>query len=218
MPQFPEDTNYGEAGADRDAPRPFEVTSSRFEVYQHSIYISDAIGEPIDYVPIFSALRDAHEGDQFVFYLNTVGGQLSTGLQLINAIRDTPARVTMVLDPQAYSMGALLFLCGHELIVPDNSLLMLHNYSSGGSGGKGHEQLAEVQASMKSFERVMRQVCEGFLTPNEIKGVMSGQDLWLDAEDIRKRLARTRAADPESIQAAAPPRARRKPVPARKKA
>jgi ATP-dependent Clp protease, protease subunit len=198
--------------ADQNRLPPFEVVSSKFEVQQHNIYLSDGIGHPIEYVPILSALRLAGEHDQFTFYLNTEGGRLSTGLQLINAIRDTAAHVTMVLDPWAYSMGALLFLTGHELIIPDTSQLMFHNYSGGSPMGKGHEQLAEVQASMKSFERVMRQVCQGFLTPEEIKGVMSGQDLWLDADEIRARLAKMKdgASEPPAVT---PRRTRKKPVP-----
>lgn len=210
MPNFAEDLpNLSELSSERGRAVPFEVVSDTFDIHRHSIYLSEAIGDPIEYVPILSSLRAAHEHDEFVFYLNTEGGQLATGLQLINAIRDTAARVTMVLDPQAYSMGALLFLTGHELVIPDGAQLMFHNYSGGVPMGKGHEQLAEVQAAMKSYERVLRRVCLGFLTDDEIKGVMSGQDVWLDSEEIRERLAKMKA--PEPATAVSPPRARKKP-------
>jgi hypothetical protein len=60
---------------------------------------------------------------------------------------------------------------------------------------------------MKSYERVLRRVCQGFLSPDEIRGVMNGQDVLLDSEEIRERLAKMKA--PEPATAVAPPPVRK---------
>jgi len=158
-------------------------------VREYHVYLSDEIDDPLEYVDLLAALRRAEPHDTFYIYLNTPGGRLDTGLQLINAFHDSAARVITVLDPQAYSMGALLFLSGKELVVPNNSMLMFHNYSSG-LRGKGNEQLAEVQAASRSFEKVMKKVCQPFLSADEVKNILNGQDLWLDSDDILRRLER----------------------------
>lgn len=170
---------------------PFEMVEYSMAIREYHVYISEDIEDPIEYVDLLTALRRADVNDTFYIYLNTPGGRLDTGLQLINAMHSSRARVVTVLDPQAYSMGALLFLSGKELIVPENSMLMFHNYS-GGTRGKGNEQLAEVQAASRSFEKVMKKICQPFLSADEIRNILNGQDLWLDSDDILARLDRMR--------------------------
>ncbi len=115
-------------------------------------------------------------------------------------------------------MGAFIFLAGDIQMVPDNAQLMLHNYSSG-LLGKGNEQLAEVRAASQSFENLFRSICYPFLLPEEISNIMNGQDLWLDAENIRSRFDRiAKAEEEERAESEAPisvarPRARRKATP-----
>lgn len=170
---------------------PFEMVEYSMAIREYHVYISEDIEDPIEYVDLLAALRRADINDTFYIYLNTPGGRLDTGLQLINAMHSSRARVVTVLDPQAYSMGALLFLSGKELIVPENSMLMFHNYS-GGTRGKGNEQLAEVQAASRSFEKVMKKICQPFLSADEIRNILNGQDLWLDSDEILERLDRMR--------------------------
>lgn len=201
-------------------PKPcFEIFTRTIEVHQHSVYLTEEIEGPADYVDLVHELRSAAPHDSFTLYLNTSGGRVDAGLQLINAIRDSEATVTAILDPYAYSMGAFIFLAADIQMVPDNAQLMLHNYSSG-LLGKGNEQLAEVRAASQSFENLFKSICYPFLLPEEISNIMNGQDLWLDAENIRTRFDRIAkaeekgSAEPEAPVPVARPRARRKTAPA----
>lgn len=192
---------------------PYEMLTYTVEVNQHSVYMSDAIQSPNEYIELIHALRSAGPNDEFVIYLNTEGGRVDAGLQIINAMNDSEAHIITVLDPQAYSMGAIMFLASDEHVVPDNAQLMFHNYSSG-LLGKGNEQLAEVKFASRTFEKLFTSVCTPFLSREEIGNIMNGQDLWLDAEEIRKRLKRAAAAAAAAAAAVASgvaaPRGRRK--------
>lgn len=194
---------------------PYEIITDTIEVHRHRVYISDDLDAPAEYIELIDLLRSAAAHDTFTIYLNTAGGQVDTGLQLINAIRDSAAEVTMVLDTRAYSMGAFMFLAGDIQVVPDHAQLMLHHYS-GGLLGKGNEQLAEVKATSRNFEKLFRSICLPFLTPDEITHIMNGQDLWLDAEEIRRRLKRCAREAEQGLAAAAekPKRRRRLAAPA----
>jgi len=171
-------------------------------IRQISFYLSGEIGAPIHYTDLLYTLRSTSESDIIFLHLNTQGGNFDTGLQIINNIAASPAHVITILEARAYSMGALIFLAGDELIVHDTCQLMFHNYSSA-LIGKGNEQQAQVMASGKWFEKVMRHVCMPFLSAEELERIFRGEDIWLDTDDIRRRLHR--------IQQGLPTTAPRKP-------
>lgn len=166
----------------------FQVFSTVHTRREYDIYLSHELVEPSAYDELCQLLRGADPQDSVRLYLNTHGGDVASGLALIQAMQDSEATVTTILNPQAYSMGALLFLAGDVLVARPNGILMIHNYSSGLSG-KGNEQAAEVAALNTWFEEVLRNVCHPFLTRAELKAVLHGRDLWLHYADIQKRLA-----------------------------
>ena len=66
---------------------------------------------------------------------------------------------------------------------------MFHTYSSS-FAGKGSEQLAEVQALGNWFEKVTTRLCTPFLSAADISHILQGSDLWMDSDEIRRRLQR----------------------------
>ncbi|MBV8049216.1 MAG: Clp protease ClpP [Paludibacterium sp.] len=173
----------------------FKRYESQGVARQISFYLSGEIGEPIHYTDLLYTLRSASSSDLILLHLNTPGGNFDTGLQIINNISASEAHVLTVLEARAYSMGAMIFLAGDELIVHDTCQLMFHNYSSA-LFGKGNEQQAQVGAVSKWFGKVMRQVCRPFLTDEEVDHILHGEDIWMDSDDIRRRLAHLQKGEP----------------------
>lgn len=162
-------------------------------VRQLSYYICGELKEPQYYTELFFTLRTASETDLIYLHLNSPGGDFNTGLQIINNIAASSARVVTILEARAYSMAALIFLSGDELFVHDNCQLMFHTYS-GIFAGKGNEQQAEIAAVGRWFEKVMRRICTPFLTDDEVDRILKGADYWIDSDDISRRLSRRPAA------------------------
>lgn len=158
-------------------------------IHQISYYLCGEIREPEYYTELFYTLRTAAETDLVYLHLNSPGGDFDTGLQIINNMRASAARVVTVLEARAYSMAAFIFLAGDELVVHDNCQLMFHTYTSG-FFGKGHEQQAEVAALGNWFQKVMTRICTPFMTTAEIDRVLKGGDLWMDSDEIQRRLKR----------------------------
>jgi len=158
-------------------------------VRQVSYYLCGEILEPQYYTELFYTLRSASETDLVYLHLNSSGGDFNTGLQLINNILASNARVVTILEARAYSMAAMIFLCGDELIVHDNCQLMFHIYS-GIFAGKGNEQQAEIMAVGNWFEKIMTRLTSPFLTEVEIQNILKGVDVWMDSDEIRRRLQR----------------------------
>lgn len=164
-------------------------------------YLCGEILGPHLYTDLFFTLRSANPDDAIFLHLNTQGGDFDCGLQIVNNMLASPARVVTVLEARAYSMGALIFLAGDELVVHDNCQLMFHTYS-GSFAGKGHEQQAQAQALASWFEKVLTRLCSPFLSAAEIGRVLKGSDLWMDSDEIRRRLGRVSRAAQQGQPAA----------------
>jgi len=180
-------------GSDEEAlPEPFtglQRFERRTELRQVSFYISGLIEHAALYNDLFYTLRTASETDLIYLHLNTTGGDFDTGLQIINNMRASDAHVITVLEARAYSMGAFLFLAGDEMLVHDNCQLLFHSYS-GFFTGKGSDQQAQAAAVANWFGKFMERSCQPFLSEREIKSILKGTDVWMDSDEIRRRLLR----------------------------
>lgn len=164
-------------------------------IHQVSYYLCGELQAPQYYTELFYTLRTAAETDLIYLHINSPGGDFNTGLQIINNMLASEAHVVTVLEARAYSMAAFIFLSGDELIVHDNCQLMFHTYSSS-FAGKGSEQLAEVHALGNWFEKVTTRLCTPFLSAADINHILQGSDLWMDSDEIRRRLERLKPARP----------------------
>lgn len=150
-------------------------------------YLSSAIEGPEQYIDMIHRIQTANPDDIVYIHLNTPGGHLDTGVQIINAIQSSPAHVTVSIEANCHSLGTLIFLAADEFIVHDNCLMMIHNFS-GGVFGKGNEQQSQLEAQIKWFNTLARKLYIPFLSSDEFDRIARGEDLWLQSDDIRKRL------------------------------
>lgn len=153
----------------------------------HHYYLSESIGEPTEYVELIHRIKTSGPSEMIHLHLNTPGGRLDTGVQIINAMQTSEAHIVCSLESKAHSLGTLIFLAADEFIVHDNCMMMFHNYS-GGMWGKGNEQVAQLDATVKWFNTLARHVYQPFLSEDEVSRILKGEDLWLHTDDIRKRL------------------------------
>jgi len=153
----------------------------------HHFYLSGFIETPTLYIDMIHKIRIAGPDEAIIIHLNTQGGDLSTGIQLINAMKYSNAHIICSLEGEAYSLGSLIFLAGDEFIIHDNSIMMIHNFS-GSVYGKGNEQVSQLEATIKWFSNLALDYYIPFITEDELEGILKGEDLWLQAEDVRKRL------------------------------
>jgi ATP-dependent Clp protease protease subunit len=153
----------------------------------HHFYISDEIRDVDPYVNLINTLKTSEQHDTIFIYLNTPGGNLLTTLQIISAIKNSAATVVTCMEGQVASAGTMIFLAGHKHMVGPNTIFMAHNYS-GASFGKGFELKTRQKFDEQYFHKFVRATYTGFLTEEEIASIMEDRDVWLDAEEVTKRL------------------------------
>lgn len=116
--------------------------------------------------------------------INSVGGEVYTGIAIFNAIRASKANITLYIDGVAASMASVIALCGKPVYMSRYSRLMLHSVSGGCYGNK--KELKDVLAEMESLEDTLCQMYAERLG-KDVEAVKAtyfdGADHWLTAED-----------------------------------
>jgi len=138
---------------------------------------------------VFNELREAKENDYLELVINSGGGIVLEGQQFYNLIQEKfYGRTVAYLDNYGYSMGALLFCMADKRVAYPYSDFMFHNYS-GGARGKGGEITARIKHSDKKLTQFFHDIIvkRGFLTEEEFKQMLVGQDYWMGTKEMCKR-------------------------------
>lgn len=168
--------------------RPVPVT---FNNGVYNCYVTGAIEEPFNYNELCYVLEHAEPEATVVLHINTYGGHIDSAFKIIASIKRGKARTVARLTGTVASAGTIIALSCDEVEVEDFTHFMIHNYSTGAQG-KGHEIMEFVNFNDKDLKNTFTAIYNGFLTPKEIKDVIAGKDMWLTAEDTRKRWEKKR--------------------------
>lgn len=150
-------------------------------------YITESIDEPSVYNELCHRLRLAPASSTVTLHINTPGGIIDSALMIIDAIKASKAKIIGYLTGTVASAGTIIALACDELIVGEHTTFMIHNYSSSGIHGKGHELKAYQNFIDSHLEAAFRSFYRGFLTTKEMTSVIDGQDLWLNQAEVLKR-------------------------------
>jgi ATP-dependent Clp protease protease subunit len=199
-----------------ESPEKFKIMETGI-ARMFSVYLNDEIGEPAEYTRLVSLFRSASPYDHITMYINSPGGNLQAGLQLISAMNDCQATIVTVLDGIAMSLAPIILFAGKEIIINDDSMMMFHDYS-GGFYGKGSENFSSSAAWNRLYKQLLTSYAYPFLSKDEIDRICSGQDFYFGTDEVRKRLEaivaqreeQKNAAEEKKPQKAIPPKKARK--------
>jgi hypothetical protein len=85
------------------------------------------------------------------------------------------------------SAATMIFMCGDTYEVSEHSMFMFHNYSSA-TFGKGGEMFDNIIHERKWSDHLLNRVYDGFLEKDEIASLLANKDIWMDGEEVLKRL------------------------------
>jgi len=118
------------------------------------------------------------------FRINSMGGDVYTGIALFNALQNSKADITMYIDGVAASMASVIGLCGKPVYMSKYARLMLHGVSGGCYGNK-----SEIKACLDEIDTLETTLCDMLAkklkqTPDEVRaGYFDGKDHWLTATE-----------------------------------
>lgn len=157
------------------------------EVKRHDVFLDTDIGEPFIYRDFISILFNANENDIINICINSPGGNLNSAVAIIEGIKHSNANVTGVIMGECYSAASMIALSCHNIIVLDSANMMIHTASFGAAGNTGNVK-AYTDFTVNEVEKLILSTYSGFLSKDEIDKVKTGVEIWLSADDIRKRM------------------------------
>jgi ATP-dependent protease ClpP protease subunit len=105
----------------------------------------------------------------------------------MRVMAESQANILTSVEGACMSAATMVFLSGDGFEISEHSMFMFHNYS-GGTIGKGGEMYDNIMYERKWSDRFMRSVYAGFLTDDEIKSILENKDIWMEPEEVFKRL------------------------------
>lgn len=136
-------------------------------------------GEVWDLQEQCAAVINANEDVELV--INSPGGDVFNGLQMVHAIQDCHYKVTARIEVMAASIAAVIALACDTVQIDKNSLLMLHNCWTFTAGNK--EQLQQEIDAMAAIDTIIHNIVEEHCYDDSIGERMDSGDVWLTGED-----------------------------------
>ena len=117
---------------------------------------------------------------EILFEINSPGGSVPDGFELIKAIENSEAPVTCLVDQDALSMGsAILEACDHRAMVR-RAKLMFHEPALSGQMGGQPNQWAAIAAMMKAEAEMLAEHCvhRMKISLKEYHAKTDGSQMW----------------------------------------
>ena len=116
--------------------------------------------------------------------INSVGGEVYTGIAIFNALRQSKADIHIYIDGIAASMASAIALCGKPVEMSRYSRLMVHSVRGGCWGTK--EDMQDCIKELDALEGVLCSMYAAKLgqSEDEIRAkYFDGNDHWLSAQE-----------------------------------
>lgn len=169
------------------SPSSSMIKVSKHEIYSYTVFLDEDIGEPKKYRDLIHQLYTTSDNDEYNLVINSDGGDLSSALAIVEAIKNSESLVRAVITGKCHSAASIIALNCHEIVVTDSACMMTHT-ATYGSHGQVHNVKSHTDFSTTFIHKILDTTYSGFLTGPELTDLKKGVDVWLQADDIRKRL------------------------------
>lgn len=128
---------------------------------------------------------------QINLYINSYGGSVFEGTAIYNQLKRHPAHKTVYVDGFACSVASVIAMAGDEIVMPKNTMMMIHNAWMGAVGNAA--ELRKAADDLETINAAGRQAyllkAGGKLDEGTLAAMMDAET-WLTAEEcIRYGLA-----------------------------
>jgi ATP-dependent protease ClpP protease subunit len=152
-----------------------------------SIPLDEDIKNARYYREVCHCIANSSENDQIEFEINSPGGLVDGLISILTALEKTKATSIAFINGQCHSAASILALnCDLVYVSPYASMLV--HFVSYGVIGKASDINSKVKHFQLHTEDLFNSTYKDFLTAEEIQRCIDGYEMWLNAEEIEKRL------------------------------
>ncbi|EMF0108790.1 Clp protease ClpP [Enterococcus hirae] len=129
-------------------------------------------------------LKELGEVSQINLHINSPGGSVFEGIAIGNMLKQHKARVVAHVDALAASIASVIVASCDEVIMPENSMLMIHNpwITSMGNAKELRKQADDLDKIAESSVVTYLAKAGEKLTEEKIKQIMD-EETWLSAQE-----------------------------------
>lgn len=137
-------------------------------------------GEIFDTEETVKAIQTATE--DIDLYINSPGGDVFAGLNVVNAIQKSKVQVTAHVEVMAASIAGVIALACDKIEIDKNSLIMLHNCWTISSGNK--KALEQDIKAMEAIDNILHNIISENSTDETLIAQIEEGDVWLTGEEV----------------------------------
>lgn len=137
-------------------------------------------GEIINTEETVKAIQTATE--DIDLYINSPGGDVFAGLNVVNAIQKSKVQVTAHVEVMAASIAGVIALACDKIEIDKNSLVMLHNCWTISSGNK--KALEQDIKAMEAIDNILHNIISENSTDETLIAQIEEGDVWLTGEEV----------------------------------
>lgn len=115
-------------------------------------------------------------------YINSPGGDVFAGLNVVNAIQKAKVQVTAHVEVMAASIAGVIALACDKIEIDKNSLIMLHNCWTISSGNK--KALEQDIKAMEAIDNILHNIISENSTDDTLIAQIEEGDVWLTGEEV----------------------------------
>lgn len=121
---------------------------------------------------------------QINIYINSFGGSVFEGTAIYNQLKRHPAHKTVYVDGFACSIASVIAMAGDEVVMPANTLMMIHNMWMTASGSAEYlRKAADTLETINAAGRSAYLSKAGDKLSEERLIQMMDAETWLNAEE-----------------------------------
>ena len=115
-------------------------------------------------------------------YINSPGGDVFAGLNVVNAIQKAKVQVTAHVEVMAASIAGVIALACDKIEIDKNSLIMLHNCWTISSGNK--KALEQDIKAMEAIDNILHNIISENSTDDSLIAQIEEGNVWLTGEEV----------------------------------
>lgn len=126
--------------------------------------------------------RIATSPDDITVRINSLGGLLFDGFAIYNALRQSPRKVTVIVDGVAGSIASVIAMAGDRVIMADNAVMMIHKPNDGTYGDA--DQLRSTADRLDLLQNQLVQIYaeRTGMKPEDLHPLLDAET-WMSAQE-----------------------------------
>lgn len=126
-------------------------------------------------------------------YINSPGGDVFAGLNVVNAIQKAKVQVTAHVEVMAASIAGVIALACDKIEIDKNSLVMLHNCWTVSAGNK--KALEQDIKAMEAIDNILHNIISENSTDDTLIAQIEDGDVWLTGEEVAETFTNAELVD-----------------------